>query len=81
MKHLHLPREIIVGFGTILALLVFIIIYSILRTNSLSARISTLSDDVQALNDKLASDLHAQGKNFYDMDQREIDNYLVHIFD
>ena len=30
---------------------------------------------------KLAADLHAQGKNFYDLDQRTIDGYLVSIFD
>jgi len=30
---------------------------------------------------KLATDLHNQGKNFYDMDQRVIDTYLVNIFD
>lgn len=30
---------------------------------------------------KLATDLHDQGKNFYDMDQRTIDTYLVNIFD
>lgn len=30
---------------------------------------------------KLATDLHNQGKNFYDMDQRDIDEYLVHFFD
>jgi len=29
----------------------------------------------------LASDLHREGKNFYDVDQREIDKYLVKIFD
>ena len=29
---------------------------------------------------KLATDLHNQGKNFYDMDQRTIDTYLVNIF-
>jgi len=30
---------------------------------------------------KLATDLHNQGKHFYDLDQREIDTYLVSIFD
>lgn len=30
---------------------------------------------------KLATDLHKEGKNFYDLDQREIDEYLVNIFD
>jgi LAS superfamily LD-carboxypeptidase LdcB len=30
---------------------------------------------------KLANDLHTQGKNFYDLDQREIDKYLVNFFD
>lgn len=30
---------------------------------------------------KLATDLHAQGKNFYDLDQRTIDTYLVYLFD
>jgi zinc D-Ala-D-Ala carboxypeptidase len=30
---------------------------------------------------KLATDLHNQGKNFYDLDQRTIDEYLVNIFD
>lgn len=30
---------------------------------------------------KLATDLHNQGKNFYDMDQRTIDTYLPDIFD
>jgi len=30
---------------------------------------------------KLATDLHNQGKSFYDMDQRTIDNYLVNFFD
>jgi LAS superfamily LD-carboxypeptidase LdcB len=30
---------------------------------------------------KLAADLHNQGKNFYDFDQRMIDEYLVNIFD
>lgn len=30
---------------------------------------------------KLATDLHNQGKNFYDLDQRTIDNYLVDVFD
>jgi LAS superfamily LD-carboxypeptidase LdcB len=30
---------------------------------------------------KLATDLHNQGKNFYDMDQRTIDTYLINIFD
>ena len=30
---------------------------------------------------KLATDLHNQGKNFYDLDQRTLDNYLVSIFD
>lgn len=30
---------------------------------------------------KLATDLHNQGKNFYDMDQRAIDEYLVSLFD
>lgn len=29
---------------------------------------------------KLATDLHAQGKNFYDLDQRTIDTYLVTVF-
>lgn len=29
----------------------------------------------------LAADLHDQGKSFYDLDQREIDKYLVSIFD
>jgi len=30
---------------------------------------------------KLATDLHNEGKNFYDLDQRTIDTYLVSIFD
>ncbi len=30
---------------------------------------------------KLATDLHNQGKNFYDLDQRTIDAYLVNFFD
>ena len=30
---------------------------------------------------KLATDLHNQGKSFYDMDQRDIDDYLVSVFD
>jgi len=30
---------------------------------------------------KLATDLHNQGKNFYDLDQRKIDEYLVNFFD
>lgn len=30
---------------------------------------------------KLATDLHKDGKNFYDVDQRTIDTYLVNIFD
>jgi len=30
---------------------------------------------------KLATDLHTMGKNFYDLDQRTIDAYLVGIFD
>lgn len=30
---------------------------------------------------KLATDLHNQGKNFYDLDQRAIDEYLVNVFD
>jgi LAS superfamily LD-carboxypeptidase LdcB len=30
---------------------------------------------------KLATDLHNQGKNFYDLDQRVIDTYLINIFD
>ncbi|KKT42426.1 MAG: Peptidase M15B and M15C DD-carboxypeptidase VanY/endolysin [Parcubacteria group bacterium GW2011_GWA2_44_13] len=30
---------------------------------------------------QLASDLYAQGKNFYDMDQREIDTYIQYFFD
>lgn len=30
---------------------------------------------------KLATDLHNQGKNFYDLDQRTIDAYLVSVFD
>lgn len=30
---------------------------------------------------KLADDLHDDGENFYDMDQRKIDSYLVSIFD
>jgi zinc D-Ala-D-Ala carboxypeptidase len=29
----------------------------------------------------LATDLHTKGENFYDMDQRQISSYLVHIFD
>lgn len=29
----------------------------------------------------LARELHKQNKNFYDMDQREIDTYLLHLFD
>jgi len=29
----------------------------------------------------LATDLHNQGKHFYDLDQRDIDEYLVNIFD
>jgi D-alanyl-D-alanine carboxypeptidase len=31
--------------------------------------------------EELARDLHRDGKNFYDMDQREIDKYLLNIFD
>ncbi len=30
---------------------------------------------------KLATYLHNEGKNFYDLDQRTIDNYLINIFD
>lgn len=30
---------------------------------------------------RLATDLHNQGKNFYDLDQRTIDGYLVNVFD
>ena len=30
---------------------------------------------------KLATDLHSKNKNFYDLDQRDIDEYLVSIFD
>ena len=30
---------------------------------------------------KLATDLHVQNKNFYDLDQRVIDTYLISIFD
>ncbi len=30
---------------------------------------------------KLATDLHNQGKNYYDLDQRTLDTYLVNIFD
>jgi LAS superfamily LD-carboxypeptidase LdcB len=30
---------------------------------------------------KLATDLHNDGKNFYDLDQRVIDTYLINIFD
>ena len=30
---------------------------------------------------KLATEIHNQGKNFYDLDQRTIDGYLVSIFD
>jgi D-alanyl-D-alanine carboxypeptidase len=30
---------------------------------------------------RLAEELHATGKYFYDMDQRFIDNYLISIFD
>ncbi len=30
---------------------------------------------------KLASDLHKDGKNFYDLDQRTLDGYLISIFD
>ena len=30
---------------------------------------------------KLATDLHKDGKNFYDLDQRTIDEYLVNLFD
>lgn len=30
---------------------------------------------------KLAGELHDQGKNFYDLDQRTIDSYLVNFFD
>jgi len=30
---------------------------------------------------KLATDLHKSGKHFYDLDQREIDSYLISIFD
>ena len=30
---------------------------------------------------KLATELHDEGKNFYDLDQRTIDTYLVNIFD
>lgn len=30
---------------------------------------------------KLATDLHDRGQNFYDLDQRTIDNYLVSLFD
>lgn len=29
----------------------------------------------------LAQDLHADGKNFYDLDQRDIDTYLINFFD
>jgi D-alanyl-D-alanine carboxypeptidase len=29
----------------------------------------------------LATNLHDENKHFYDMDQREIDSYLIHIFD
>lgn len=29
---------------------------------------------------KLATDLHDQGKNFYDLDQRKIDEYLISLF-
>lgn len=31
--------------------------------------------------EKLAEDLHDDGKYFYDLDQREIDKYLINIFD
>jgi len=30
---------------------------------------------------KLATKLHNTGKNFYDLDQREIDTYMVNLFD
>jgi len=30
---------------------------------------------------KLATDLYSNGKNFYDLDQREIDEYLVNLFE
>ena len=30
---------------------------------------------------ELASDLHGENKYFYDMDQREIDTYLIKLFD
>lgn len=30
---------------------------------------------------RLAKELHATGKHFYDMEQREIDNYLLFVFD
>ena len=30
---------------------------------------------------RLATDLHDQGKNFYDLDQRKIDEYLVSVFE
>ncbi len=30
---------------------------------------------------KLARTLHEDNKNFYDLDQREIDSYLIHLFD
>lgn len=30
---------------------------------------------------KLADDLHDDGKNFYDLDQRDIDKYLISLFD
>lgn len=30
---------------------------------------------------KLATDLHKSGKNFYDLDQREIDEYLINLFE
>jgi len=30
---------------------------------------------------KLATDLYNQGKGFYDLDQRELDEYLIYIFD
>ena len=30
---------------------------------------------------KLATDLHNDGKNFYDLDQRDIDEYLVNLFE
>jgi len=30
---------------------------------------------------KLATDLHSTGRNFYDLDQRDIDKYLINVFD